>query len=341
MRIIHTFSSQKHCKISTIDLALWHMSCLCYRAQGYDLKIYCESKDLKFLEDNLLLRYYSEIDIGTFDKHNRNKINEPLYKVNGKMFWFIRKLVAINAEFEQSDEPFIYSDTDLFIFKPIDISDCDCLFWTLEKRDKPMSDYEYYCDWKYFSTPKNYAMPEYIKNTDNSNYNAGLVYFKDKELFKQYYEQVLNFIVGNPCKFTNQTIIDILEKTKQSISIPWSINAEQRILTGFVKEKKLNVKLFDNTGLTSNGISSNGSHYFILKSLWRQAAHWRDEYLSLDSIDAIAAMKELISFKNFFFRTLDENGIVDLLDMFKKKKLFKNVDRFETSMKESLKGLLK
>lgn len=337
MKIIHTFSSQKYQKISTIDLALWHMSCLCYLAQGYDLKLYCEEKDIKFLENNKLLKYYKEIDTITFKTMHSKRY--PLFTIDEHTFWFIRKLIAISNEFDVNPEPFVYSDTDLFIFNPIDIEDCDCLFWTMEERELPITEKDYYCDWKYFSLPPQYIMPDYVKETNNSNYNMGLVYFKDKELFYNYFGDVLSFILFNPCEFTNDTLIQLFKETHQDIAKVWAMNAEQRIMTGFVKGHNLKVKLFDENGIKQNGICENGAHYFLIRNLWNQVRYWEPTSISVNSIDTIFGLQKLFEFKKFFFRTLADNELFEDLEFFKNKKQFKELDKLQKHMIAAIKEL--
>ena len=334
MKIIQTFSSQKYQTISTIDLALWHFSCLCFLSQGYTLKLYCEEKDIEWLKQNKLLQYYSEIDT-TFSLPEY--LNDALEGIDETTFWFIRKLLAINIEFSVNPEPFVYSDTDLFIFKKLDLDDCDCFFWTLETRCNEMSEKDFYCDWKYFSTPEGYEMPDYVKNTDNSNYNAGLVYFKDVNTFTDYLKEVLKFITNNPCKFTNDYLIETFKKTNQNLSKIWSINAEQRILTGFVKGHNLKVKVFDEGGIDHNGICPDGAHYFMLRNVWNQVKTW--DHIALESIDIIFALQKLLEFKNFFFRTLEENNLVHQINLFKKKKLFRELDKLQKQTYITIKEL--
>ena len=323
MKIIHTFSSQKFTKLKDMDVAIWYMGCLCYKALGYKLKLYCTEEDIPFLFENHLLRFYDEIDTLTFV--NSDILNSS--RINHEAFWFLRKVAAMNNEFEVANEPFVYSDTDIFIFEPIDISDCDVLVWCNEKVDHlKIKSTDMYCEWKYLSTPKNYVMPKYIKKTTVDNYNTGLLYFKDKNMYRQYVKDMLDFIIDNPCECTKPEVISICEGLNDKLCAKvFSMNAEQRILKGVCNHNKLKVNVFDENGLWKAGISEKGSHYFLLKPVWSSLKNLAKDQQNFKNDKVSFSLIYAYNFVEFFERTLRENELTEDYNFFMNKETLKKL----------------
>ena len=120
MYVINNFSNQKYSKLSDMDKLIWLISVMHYKELGYTTKLYCFPDDLEFLMDTPIFPYYDEIDTTTFLE------DQSLKKVNTEKFWFWRKIVAIEKEFELEHD-FFYSDTDVVLTERLDFSDCDLL----------------------------------------------------------------------------------------------------------------------------------------------------------------------------------------------------------------------
>lgn len=252
MYVIQNFSSQYINKINPFEKLIWLIGLIHYKTLGYTTKLYCNSEDIKFLKDNNLFNYYDEIDTTTLSEC------DWLNNVNQDAFWFFRKIIAIEKEFELNHD-FFYSDTDIILNETPDFSDCDIYTWTLENVKNPKVD-GVYCDWSKLSTPEGYQLPEYLKNTDSCNYNCGILYIKNKEIFHYWKKEMLDFARNNPCK-----TYDLAEG-----NCFFACNCEQRILTGIVKEKNLKAKILDENP-ESNGIGPKGVHFFQWRHSWRTA----------------------------------------------------------------------
>lgn len=175
--------------------------------------------------------------------------------INGTCFWSKRKLECIKHEFETTDEPFIYMDTDIIINMPFDVSeDIDLIAWSPETQEK------IYIPWQHLSIPKGYKMPEYIYKTEGA-YNCGILYFKTKQQFLDYRKQYINYTMGNPCETRGVTAWD------ETIRNIWACNAEQRILKAVAEHENWNVKLIMDK--QAPGACDFGIHYYYLRGFWR------------------------------------------------------------------------
>lgn len=106
------------------ELIMWACSLILYKKAGYKTKLYCTPEDIPCLKQEGLFDLYDEIDTETFAA----TLDE---RVNLKYFWSYRKMEALRHEFQISDHS-IYSDTDVFILKPFELTH-DALFWCEEK----------------------------------------------------------------------------------------------------------------------------------------------------------------------------------------------------------------
>lgn len=301
MYVINNFSNQKYSKLSDLDKLVWLISVMHYKSLGYTTKLYCFPEDIEFLKNTPIHQYYDEIDTATFLE------DQSLKTVNTEKFWFWRKIVAIENEFKLGND-FFYSDTDVVLTKKLDLTDCDLLVWWKEDQDKKnwKKTASVYVDWNTLSMPKNYKMPKYIRKTKRDNYNAGLLWFKEKSTFDLWKKDMLDFMTANPCKF--------IKTPEYCINAVWACNTEQRILKGVADHLKLNVKAFDEN-IYSRGVTSGGAHLFYWRSKWRflKANFNRSSYYgNLWSITANKDLAEqvliLCDFVRIWMNELKQNG---------------------------------
>ena len=253
MKVIQNFSSKKHVtEFPVVDLLIWYLGLNQLRAFGYDVKLYCEKKDLDFLKSWGLLDLYSEIDDEFMS--NNELINDDNL-INGENFWSKRKIECINHEFEISAEPFVYMDTDIILNAPLSIDDSVDLFvWSPESQEK------IYIPWTHMSIPEGYHMPKYIFNEKDA-YNCGILYFKRKNMFAEYRKQYLSYTVNNPCETCGVQAWDI------TIRNIWACNAEQRILKAVASYRHWRVKMFMDA--QAPGACEAGIHYYYFRGFWR------------------------------------------------------------------------
>lgn len=206
---------------------------------------------------------YTEID-DTFLASNK-LINGK--SINGENFWSVRKIECIKNEFEVSDEPFIYMDTDIIMNQPFQLDNTvDLLVWSPETQEK------IYIPWTHLSVPKGYVMPRYIYETEGA-YNCGVLYFKDKKIFSEYRKQYLAYTINNPCETSG------VSAAPSVIHNIWACNAEQRILKAISNACNLNVNyIMPEQGI---GACAAGIHYYCFRGCWRLLA--LDNELTEDS----------------------------------------------------------
>ena len=245
MKVINTFSTNIN-NLKQIDILIWTASLINYKKLGYNLKLFCEEKDFEFLDKYFLKELYDEIDINLF------KNNEKLNQVNLDKFWASRKFEALNYEYNILKEDCIYSDTDIIMRTKFDLSG-DALVWSPEDWAE---DINVYINWKLMSKPKRYKLPKYIKNTKFA-YNAGILCFKNINIFNQWYNEYYKFAINNPC---------VLKDITDDFNNIFMCNAEQRILKAILVKNKQNVKFIMNK--KEKGWSKQGSHYFFFKKSW-------------------------------------------------------------------------
>ena len=300
MYVINNFSNQEYSKLTDIDILIWLISLMSYKKLGYTTKLYCEEKDIQFLKDNCLLHYYDEVDTNTFAQ------NKELSMINNKEFWFWRKIVAIEHEFNLGHE-FFYSDTDVILMEKPDFSNCDLYVWWLEDRDSKLWELNrtVYCDWHDISCPKDYDMPNYIRNTGRDNFNCGLLHFKNQMIFNFWKKEMLGFIINNPCILYNKDLY--------SSRAVFACNTEQRFLKGIANHLKLTVKAFDNA-ITSNGMTPTGVHFWYWRNAWKNMEEaFRNNEALLSSPQNIGIVQTLLVMSDFVEIWMDkfsDNGLL-------------------------------
>lgn len=237
-----------------MDILIWYIGLTKLRNFGYEIKLYCEKKDLDLLRRWGLLDLYTEID-DTFMSSDFIINNEI---INGTYFWSKRKIECIKHEFEINTGPFIYMDTDIILNGLFNIdTETDLIAWSPETQEK------IYIPWNHLSIPKGYKMPEYIYKTEGA-YNCGVLYFKTKQQFLDYRKQYINYTMGNPCETRGVTAWD------ETIRNIWACNAEQRILKAVADHENWNVKLIMDK--QAPGACDFGIHYYYLRGFWRLLA---------------------------------------------------------------------
>lgn len=252
MKLIQNFSSlKKDVKMKITDILIWKVGLKQYKKLGYYIKLYCEETDLDFLKYWGLYEYFDEFDI-SFLSNNR-----LLKKINQTHFWSSRKIECIKHEFDISNDPFIYSDTDIIMEEVIPYESYDFIAWS------PEDEISIYPEWKYLSVPLGYKMPKFIQDTRWA-LNAGIIYFKNKENFYFYRKCYLDFILNNPC-----VIYDSIGDYATFKNV-WACNSEQRILKAV--KTYLNLKTLYIMGEQSDGSCSSGIHYFYYRAGWRIAS---------------------------------------------------------------------
>ena len=90
--------------------------------------------------------------------------------------------------------------------KKPDFSDCDIYTWCLETYDDKVGK-SIYVDWKELSLPPDYNLPDYLAKTTDKNYNCGLLYFKNKDIFYYWKKEMLRFATNNPCIIFNKNYV--------------------------------------------------------------------------------------------------------------------------------------
>lgn len=288
MKIINNFSSQKHTSLSSFDILIWYVSLLHAKKLGYQTKLYCEEKDFRFLKDWGLFDLYDEIDSSFISS------SPVLATINNTCFWSSRKLECIGHEFEVSSEPFLYTDVDVILDRPLPL-DYDLLAWCPE--DRP----NLYLPWKHFSTPAGYEMPSFLQKVDKVSkaLNCGVLYFRTKEMFDLYHKAYLSFTLNNPCQF-----IDLPADSEGQRRDLWACNAEQRILYALVEDRDWNAGCctFD----MDLGLSDVGTHYFSFRTVWRGLF---DEKAPLTEEARTASSYTLSSLIALLLRSLDKEAL--------------------------------
>lgn len=221
------------------------------KALGYQTKLYCTEADIPFLEKFGLLPYYDELDTTTL-------LDESyLDTIDGAKFWSIRKLLCIDHEMEIG-EPFIYFDTDVIIRKPIEIGkNVDLMVWS------PDPPGDIYVDWNWLSTPPNYNYPPWLLKVRQA-YNAGILYFRNRDLWRAYFKQYLAWVRNNPGTWLRMVDAD----SAATLRNVWACNAEQRILHAVADRNKWKVQCFMNS--VGEGVCADGVHFYIYRAMWRE-----------------------------------------------------------------------
>ena len=256
MIIFNTFTNyQRIKKLPETDILIWTTCLIRYKMFGYTTKLYCTKKDIDFLKEWKLYNLYDIIDTDLFEN------NEMLKKIDNKHFWSTRKIEALYHELFVLNEECIYTDVDIIMRQPYNTSR-DCLVWSPEEWNT--NEGQVYVPWRNLSKPKGYKMPQYILNTSDA-YNCGVLYFKNKEVFKQYRDDYYKFCLDNPCQIKNRKRDDVEDLvTNNSV---WACNAEQRILKAVLNHTKQDVMCVMPKRL--KGWSKQGVHLFFYRIAWK------------------------------------------------------------------------
>lgn len=230
-----------------IDLLVWKASLAIYKEFGYQTKLYCKSEDIPYLKHHNLLEMYDEINTEIFDNHLNPKVNE-------KYFWSYRKMEALRNEFNTSKDS-IYSDTDILMFKPFQLPK-QALFWCKEE------DTDVYMDWNNLSKPKDYTLPNHIKET-KSAYNCGIIWIQNTQIINEWYEEYMKFAMDNPCKLT-------VPDTQNNV---FACNSEQRMLTAVCEKYNIEPDFLATAG--DLGLNENGIHLYVYKIFWKYRKHFQ------------------------------------------------------------------
>jgi len=313
MKVIQNFSSRKHIKkLPLFDIMIWFVGLTQLKQLGYKTKLYCEQKDFEFLKAWGLYDLYDEIDDKFLSTLAKNK---DFNAIDGVNFWSARKLFCIDNEFKVSKEPFIYMDTDIVLLKPLVKLNKDCVVRTWCEEHEPI-----YIPWEFLSTPKGYTVRPDIMDT-NIAYNCGILEFRSRKFFTDYFNEYLAFTKFNPCKFVGGYPTPD-EKTARNV---WACNAEQRLLAGLATEQNAKVQVFmneSNTTMRLGGFSEDGIHYYLLRGVLRTlyspdsvAGTNKEFWLGLYNnqieglLDAIKATN-----KRLFYKFVSIPGIYDLYE---------------------------
>lgn len=263
MTIVQNFSSLKKQKFyPETDILIWAASLCRYKSFGYKIKLYCSEKDFLFLKKYHLYELYDEIDTTFMIKYEKKN------DINDAKFWSNRKLeVLYNEYFVLGNSDFIYSDTDVLMNEPFNITDCDAMVWSPEPRIIKRDIFgniiwasTIYPPWKYISVPTGYIMPDYIENTDDA-YNCGIMYFKNRKVFLKYYREYRRFALNNPCYIDDN--IDIGHVNSNI----FACNSEQRILKAVLTNLDQKVKPI--MPEREYGLSRQGYHFYLFRIGWR------------------------------------------------------------------------
>lgn len=256
MIIFNTFTNYKRiAKLPETDVLIWATCLIRYKIFGYTTKIFCTQKDIQFLKDWHLFELYDIIDTQLFT-------NCPiLEKIDNTHFWSTRKIEAMYYQLYILNEPAIYTDIDIIMRQPFDLSG-DVLVWSPEEWSTDEG--SIYVPWRNLSKPKGYIMPKWIIDTRDA-YNCGVWYFKNREVFAQYRDEYYNFCLGNPCIIKHKNRDDVADL--DSNNAVWACNAEQRILKAVLTHNKQQVKFV--MPERKKGWSKQGVHYFFYRISWR------------------------------------------------------------------------
>lgn len=291
MKWINNFTSNKHVTtIPVFDILVWIVSLRNARKHGYKTKLYCTPKDIPWLEQWQIYSLYDEIDT----EFLANEANYP--EVDQEKFWSICKLMCINHEFKISNEPFVFADVDLIIYKPLDLQNYDIGVWSPDPYGAAAP---IYCDWDFLSTPPNYQLPQFIKDVNHA-YNCGILYFKDAATFHIYYQHYLDWTVHNPC----QLLVPYKVDTDATLRNIWACNAEQRILAAVADQRRWSVfQVMSEPGI---GACKQGIHFYVFRAIWRRMRE--PEFIAKMPTDiANRYKKEYKSFLQQLWKQLDLN----------------------------------
>lgn len=275
MKVIQNFSSGKHItQFPIFDIMIWIAGVNQLKKLGYTTKLYCEERDLDWLQQWHLLDLYDDIDTQVLASINWDGIQQD-------KFWSVRKLYCINHEMSlTAPTDFFYMDTDIILFQALSFSDphngtpCDLFIWSPDPENKN----SIYCDLQYLSTPPGYSMPTWFKETTTA-FNCGILYFRTREMWQTYFQEYVRFVVNNPCAFVYVVPKTDSEETLRNI---WACNAEQRLLAGLARHNHWYLGAVMRE--SGQGFCAAGTHFYIIRGLWRQQRRGRfDESPQTDS----------------------------------------------------------
>ena len=251
--VFNNFTSGARTKYPKIDILIWLAGLVMYKSFGYRTKLYCTEEDIGFLKDNRLYDLYDEIDTQTL----ATEAKEALSKVDGKRFWSTRKLECMRHEWlVLGNADSVYSDVDVVMRKPFSLEGIDALTWSPEVHKKV----SIYIDWSLMTSPAGYERPEWMAKCDDA-YNCGVVWFRDKEMFEEWYREYHRWADGNMC-FVSPDVTD------QQNNL-FACNGEQRILKAVLDHRGAKVGcVMDPQG---KGLCEDGSHWYWFRVIWRMA----------------------------------------------------------------------
>ena len=253
MLVIHNFSNLKHVtEYPLFDVMAWMVALDNLKLIGARTKLYCAESDLNFLGKWGLLGLYDEVDTDFLT--NRCELDG----IRDDVFWSVRKLLCVEHEFSLGTKDFVYMDVDVVPSGMPDFGGHDLVTWSPDPYG------EIYVDWDLMSKPSRYRMPDYVVNANHA-YNCGVLYFDDQKKFEDYVSHYMAFVRNNPCEMAKGLRFDDPVATPRNA---FACNAEQRILAGLADHRGWDVGFFmDEVGI---GKCENGTHYYILRALWRK-----------------------------------------------------------------------
>lgn len=251
--VFNNFTSGTRTKYPKIDILIWLASLVMYKSFRYRTKLYCTEGDIGFLKDNRLYDLYDEIDTQTL----ATEAKEALSKVDGKRFWSTRKLECMRHEWlVLGNADSVYSDVDVVMKRPFSLEGIDALTWSPEVH-KQVS---IYIDWSLMTSPAGYERPKWLAKCDDA-YNCGVVWFRDKGAFMEWYREYHRWADGNMCFISP-------DATDQQNNL-FACNGEQRILKAVLDHRGAKVGcVMDPQG---KGLCEAGSHWYWYRVIWRMA----------------------------------------------------------------------
>ena len=322
MIVFNTFTNyQRVKKLPEIDILIWTCCLIRYRAFGYTTKLYCTQKDIEFLKQWRLYDLYDEIDTTLFED------NEMLNRIDNSHFWSTRKIEAMYHQLNVLNEPVIYTDVDIIMRRPFDLSH-DALVWSPEEWNT--NEGQVYVPWRNLSKPVGYKMPKYILDTKDA-YNCGVWWFRDKEVFNEYRRQYYAFCLDNPCKIKlHKKRGDEVEDLITNNSV-WACNAEQRILKAVLTNANQDVACV--MPERKKGWSIQGVHYFFYRISWKYLHddEWAPapDALPMLNLTVVECMLTIKDFDKGLFGFWNSRDIVRGWDEVDAKNKVWKLDRYE------------
>lgn len=256
MIVFNCFSTMKrYGSMPLTDILIWTTSLIRLKSMQYVTKLYCDKSSHEFLDKWHLRQLYDIID-DEFYEQDKEKIES----VDSRYFWSTRKIEAMHHELELGNDS-IYSDTDIIMRKPFDLSG-DFLCWCPEEGS--IENNSIYVPWRNLSKPLGYMMPKWMLETKDA-YNGGIWWFKNKDVYEEYRTEYYRFAVNNPCKIKHTNRDDVSDLiTNNNV---WACNGEQRVLKAVLDHNNQEVKFIMDE--RKKGWSKDAVHFFHYRIAWR------------------------------------------------------------------------